>query len=622
MQMDAKDDMHSSPSAAASMEQFGVTEKTGAGESGGSENLDAAQAEHTEQAQGRSAGTMAAASNETTEPFSDTDMSAQATPVEAVQSQPNAEDAGNTAGKSEAQTSAQQQSQESAADVAQDKRSGDPLQRWRDTLQQIQSATTHEDTHNPKKPADAIDSRDATLEYSTQDAAEDNQAFGPASDNERSGPRNMALAEDHISEQIVEPHISEIEGSTSPNLASTAPMEIDITSIQIESIGSSRGSAPAATQKTSKTTENTLASDSVSIDRPDGTRDVAGDGESDIEAEPAPAVLSWLDSNRESLDSAAVWALYSSLTQTLSFRLTEQLRLVMEPTLASRLQGDYRSGKRLNMKRVIAYIVSQYTKDKIWLKRTRPSNREYQVMLSIDDSKSMAHQRTIHLTFQTLALVSSALNRLEVGDVAVTKFGSTVDILHRFQDGPVNEVAGAKLIDHFTFAQQQTDAALLLSKTLEVFSEARSRSRLGGSASELWQLHLIVCDGMDMNDDKIRHLLRKAREQKVFIVCLIVDALGSRDTNANGKSGDQASDNQSVLQLQQVSFTPNAAGVPEMKLIRYIDTFPFEYYVVLRDVEALPDILSQTIRQFFEMVRSLSLTSLSQCSYSLQVAVT
>ena len=32
--------------------------------------------------------------------------------------------------------------------------------------------------------------------------------------------------------------------------------------------------------------------------------------------------------------------------------LTEQLRLILEPTLASRLAGDYRSGKRINMKKV------------------------------------------------------------------------------------------------------------------------------------------------------------------------------------------------------------------------------------------------------------------------------
>ena len=63
----------------------------------------------------------------------------------------------------------------------------------------------------------------------------------------------------------------------------------------------------------------------------------------------------------------------------LAGELAEQLRLILEPTRATRLAGEYRSGKRLNMRRVIAYIASHFRKDKIWLRRTRPDQRTYQV---------------------------------------------------------------------------------------------------------------------------------------------------------------------------------------------------------------------------------------------------
>ncbi|MEQ2192426.1 hypothetical protein XENOCAPTIV_011514, partial [Xenoophorus captivus] len=53
------------------------------------------------------------------------------------------------------------------------------------------------------------------------------------------------------------------------------------------------------------------------------------------------------------------------------------------------LRGDYRTGKRLNMRKVIPYIASQFRKDKIWLRRTKPSKREYQICLAMDDSSSM-----------------------------------------------------------------------------------------------------------------------------------------------------------------------------------------------------------------------------------------
>jgi midasin len=47
-----------------------------------------------------------------------------------------------------------------------------------------------------------------------------------------------------------------------------------------------------------------------------------------------------------------VWARCEALTAGLVGELAEQLRLILEPTLASRLAGDYRSGKRINMKKV------------------------------------------------------------------------------------------------------------------------------------------------------------------------------------------------------------------------------------------------------------------------------
>jgi midasin len=73
------------------------------------------------------------------------------------------------------------------------------------------------------------------------------------------------------------------------------------------------------------------------------------------------------------------WQLHRSRTDPLASRLCEQLRLVLEPLQASRLRGDYRSGKRINMRKVVGYVASGFRKDKIWMRRTKPSKRDYQV---------------------------------------------------------------------------------------------------------------------------------------------------------------------------------------------------------------------------------------------------
>ena len=69
------------------------------------------------------------------------------------------------------------------------------------------------------------------------------------------------------------------------------------------------------------------------------------------------------------------------LVSGLAGELTEQLRLLLEPTKASKLAGDFRTGKRISMRKVIAYIASHFRKDKIWLRRTRPDKRTYQVKI-------------------------------------------------------------------------------------------------------------------------------------------------------------------------------------------------------------------------------------------------
>lgn len=168
-------------------------------------------------------------------------------------------------------------------------------------------------------------------------------------------------------------------------------------------------------------------------------------------------VMEWTTGG-EKRDSKDVWKIYESMTRDLSFGLCEQLRLILEPTLATRLKGDYRTGKRLNMKKIIPYIASEFTKDKIWLRRTRPSKREYQVLLAVDDSKSMSDVHTIHLAFQSLALISKALTTLEVGSIAISKFGKSMDVLHSFEDGVFTDDEGAKVLDSFTFAQTETNS--------------------------------------------------------------------------------------------------------------------------------------------------------------------
>jgi midasin len=50
--------------------------------------------------------------------------------------------------------------------------------------------------------------------------------------------------------------------------------------------------------------------------------------------------------------ATALWRRFELSTTKLSQELAEQLRLVLEPTVASKLQGYYKTGRRIHMKKV------------------------------------------------------------------------------------------------------------------------------------------------------------------------------------------------------------------------------------------------------------------------------
>lgn len=149
-------------------------------------------------------------------------------------------------------------------------------------------------------------------------------------------------------------------------------------------------------------------------------------------------------------EAAAAWNCLSSVTDIAARDLSEKLRLVLEPTQASRLKGDYKTGKRINMRKIIPYIASQFRKDKIWLRRTKPSKRDYQVVLALDDSKSMTSNHAQEMAFESLALICKAMTYLEVGQLGVVSFGAHMNVLH-----PLGEVfteqSGSRYLFFFFF---------------------------------------------------------------------------------------------------------------------------------------------------------------------------
>ncbi|RLU23785.1 hypothetical protein DMN91_003993 [Ooceraea biroi] len=276
-------------------------------------------------------------------------------------------------------------------------------------------------------------------------------------------------------------------------------------------------------------------------------------------------------------EAAAAWNDLCSITDAAARDLSEKLRLILEPTQASRLKGDYKTGKRINMRKIIPYIASQFRKDKIWLRRTKPSKRDYQIIIAVDDSSSVSNNKSKEMIFESLALISKAMTYLEVGQLGVFNFGSTIKLLHPLGE-TFTEQTGNRIMQEMTYDQKETLYSEAVNFAMGMFENQRG-------SSDNAKLMIILSDGMGVNSEGkgiIQSVVKRARMQDIFLIFIIAE-------NPNGKF--------SVLDYYTTRLEESG-----LVMEPYMDSFPFPFYVILRDTNALPSVLSDALRQWFEIV--------------------
>ncbi|XP_017784384.1 PREDICTED: midasin [Nicrophorus vespilloides] len=283
-------------------------------------------------------------------------------------------------------------------------------------------------------------------------------------------------------------------------------------------------------------------------------------------------------------EAQKTWKKISSVTLSLAQSLSEQLRLVLEPTQSSHLKGDYRTGKRINMRKVIPYIASQFRKDKIWLRRTKPSKRDYQIVLAIDDSSSMADNHSKELAFESVSLISKALSLLESGQLSILSFGEDTEVLHKLSDQFTDD-SGSKLLQKFQFGQKKTCVA----KMVDFATEMLNGSSATFVDSLLAKLLIVMSDGRGIfseGESFVQQAVRRAKLSNIFIIFVIID---------------NPENTTSILDIRKPIFQDGK--IKEIKA--YMDTFPFPFYIILRDINSLPNVLSDALRQWFELVSNV-----------------
>ncbi|KAI5928416.1 hypothetical protein F4810DRAFT_705356 [Camillea tinctor] len=510
----------------------------------------------------------------------------------------NAADQDKSAGQKGNISKSQEQPSETDPDDAMDssinqpfKALGDALEKWHKQQRDIREAREQEPIENNSEAEK--ESRMREFQHlQNEESAADTQAMGTATD-EQTQPIDDAMAMDEdedqptdsrvMPEDEMDPEANDGDKMDTSNEPLDQPEKEDHKEERQTGVSTHQG---AYNRAETLPTNGVTASEDVDETIQETSTQLLSTHLSEPQLEL-----------RDFEESMQQWTSFQSKTHPLSLSLTSQLRLILTPSQSTKLSGSYRTGKRLNIKRIIPYIASSYKRDKIWMRRAIPTKRSYQILLCVDDSKSMGESSSGELALESLVMVSRALTMLEVGQIGVLGFGENTFVAHEFTEPFASHDAGAKVLQKFSFQQDYTDIQLLIRQTIERFRLARLQNTSRGSKSEdLWQLALILSDGLTPSSahEDIRILLREAMEERIMIVFIIMD-----DTTTSKKDGD-SNKNQSVLTLKKVRFLGN----DEIKTEYYLDTFPFQYYLIVHNLEDLPGALAGLLRTWFAEVNA------------------
>lgn len=485
----------------------------------------------------------------------------------------------------------QDQEGEDSQNSAPFRKLGDALEKWHRQQADIKDASTQDDQVKQEHKADEDLSKREFQHLQNDDDAADTQAMGAAQEEEvHPIDESMAIDEDvqDPTSRLMEPDQDE----SKDEMADQPDQDEDGEDKDKDRNGPKDQDDVRSGVKTRQGNIDTKQDGSA--------EDIQIGEEEDDSIEETSTQLSTTHISpaqperelRDPVECMQQWAEFQGKTHAHSLSLTSQLRLILTPSQSTKLSGSFRTGKRLNIKRIIPYIASSYKRDKIWMRRSVPTKRTYQILLCVDDSKSMGESESGNLAMESLVMVSRSLTMLEAGQVGVVGFGGDVFTAH-----PLTETfgadAGGKVLQNFTFAQDRTDIALLIRRTIDTFRTARQQQS-GSGSNDLWQLSLILSDGLTPSSahDNIRRLLREATEERIMIVFIIMD-----DTARKQKKGD------SVLELKEAKFV-SEGGESRVVIERYLDTFPFQYYLIVHDLEELPSALAGLLRTWFAEVNA------------------
>eukprot|EP00828_Plagiopyla_frontata_P047014 TRINITY_DN8573_c0_g1_i1.p1 TRINITY_DN8573_c0_g1~~TRINITY_DN8573_c0_g1_i1.p1 ORF type:complete len:358 (-),score=60.19 TRINITY_DN8573_c0_g1_i1:182-1255(-) len=282
----------------------------------------------------------------------------------------------------------------------------------------------------------------------------------------------------------------------------------------------------------------------------------------------------------------SLWQKLEKEATQYSLLLSEQLKSILEPQQLSCYKGDFKTGKRLNMKKVIPFIASNFRKDRIWMRRSEPDKRNYQILIALDNTLSMKENDVGILALQSLIILSLALAKIDVGEIGIAGISNGMDLLHDFQI-PFTAEAAPYILSTFDFTYSSPDSqdlaiAMFLKESINLFKEKQNNE-------SMQQICFIISDGK-FNKKLVQPLLLEAEEENILYIFIIVD---------------QQDKQNSILTIKSPELIYDENGKFQKVLMKnYLEDFPFKHYIILQHIQEISSVLVDILRQYFEVQSS------------------
>ena len=302
--------------------------------------------------------------------------------------------------------------------------------------------------------------------------------------------------------------------------------------------------------------------------------------------------LNSLDSNNNSIDYyLKKWNDLESISQHLINKISENLKIALEPNKQTKLKGNFRTGKRLNLKKIISFIASNYRNDKIWLRRSLPSERNYMITIAIDDSYSMRESNKNFFAIETLVIFANSFKRAGLNKFNICSIRDNLNLLHSMNDDVFSKEKGAFILNKFKFDYKDSKSHDYSMRNFILdYNNLAENNNLNFSVnnSKNEQICFILSDGI-FNKDIVRPACLEAKEKGIIYVFIILDEQ-SKDDLINNKLSDK-----SILNMNSVYQVYDDNGDLNHEIKPYLEDFPFSLFVVLKKSSDLPDVINDIL---------------------------